>query len=292
MKNTVLVLALLLLPASTLALSAEPAGDDSALAIVTLITGHAVWLEEGTKEKVDLPMFCLLREADQIRTDRGASVKLAFFSGEAFLVAEKSHAIVTRTGLKMKKGKCQSLGRLDALPELQPIASRERPGLTMTGFKVRSATEHPPIMVLASRPAIAVAPVAEVEKYHFSLRNAGGEEVFCCTTSSTSIGLPADILEPGRDYRLDVRAEGEGPGRYVWRDRLVKTVSGDEEKAREAILAKFQATGDVSWLLLLVEIDWRLGLEVDACREYLQAVRLVPGNPAVTEIGNRIGCGN
>ena len=267
-----------------------PPDEDASLAIVTMITGHVVKVDGETKEKTDLPLFGLLRQADQVKTDRGASVKIAFFSGEACLIAEKSHAVITRAGVTMKKGKVQHLGRLDALPELQPIASRERPGLNMTGFKVRSATERPPLMLLASRPVIAISPVAETEKYHFSIRSAGGGEVFCCTTSGTSIEVPAGVLEPEQDYRLEVAAERGGQRQFVLRDHPLRTISAADAKARDALLAKFQTSGDVSWLLLLVEIDWRLGLEVEACREYLQAARLTPGNPAVQELGGRLGC--
>jgi hypothetical protein len=188
-----------------------------------------------------------------------------------------------------------ALPRFLPLPRLAPIAEEEQPGLSagavrIRGERIEGLYPRHGAATLAEATILRFEPVAGSEKYQVEVQDRKGNIVFAIETTNSSVNTMR-ALHPGMRYAWTVRTlERVGPVATGQADFV--TLSAEEAKTREALRKAVEVAGDSASLALLAEVDWSLGLWIEARDELRVVAGGAPGNAdlagALAEVERRL----
>lgn len=268
-----LVLALAALPAVLAETAAAPPLETSA--IVFEISGRAT---AGTPRRI-LERLSRLRAGDTVRTEDGASLKLAFGNGLRYRLGPGSSALLGSQGLSRSEGEVEALPRVPTLPRIPAVrddrgshsaATRVR-GEVLAGIYPRGTA------ALADRARLLFDAVPNAPGYVVEIADAAGERVFRTEVRNGPVEVPAGTLVAGARYSFKVETarrpgpEAVGRGSFV---TLSEEVAHEHRTLEEAL----QKEGDAGAWALLASVNRDLGLLLEAQEAARAALALAPGD--------------
>jgi hypothetical protein len=269
-----------LLPAPTVA-----AASQEAVAIVYQLTGEAHSAVPGRPAKA-VHLFDHLPAGIALEVAPGAHLALAFMTGLRFELGGRSRVTLGLAGLASRAGLVRDLASVSPMPHVSPIATRDHPGsrpggIRLRGGRIEGLYPHRGTTTLAKEVLLNFHPVAGVQGYRIEVRDRQGDKVFGVDVASPPLKLPSEALKPGAGYRWTVRTLGSTCGVARGEAELV-TLSEADTEVREISRKVLTAEGPAS-LPLLAEIDFSLGLLVEAREDLRTALSAKPGDPALRD---------
>ncbi len=144
--------------------------------------------------------------------------------------------------------------------------------------------------MLAEQATLVFQPLDGIPTYRVTVEDDAGRPLYEVESSGHPVPLPPGILGPGRRYYWRVES-GDPQTPSSCRSALFRTVSEEGARALTA-LARDAAGGDAAMALLLAEVDHRLGLDEEICRNLERAADLMAENHAVEQALVDFGCTN
>ncbi len=267
-------------PAPAGAAEKRPAG------MVCLVSGKAS-VVLSPADRRPLRLYDTVREKDVIETEAASGVRVALFTGGLYEVGEKARAEVRADRLVPVAGKVRGAGRVAAMPDIAPIAAGENAGGRMAAFRVRGDLQQ---RVVTDGTELNWPTDGPAREYHLLIQDVEERVVHAAASATPPWAVPPGLLKAETDYYLSVWVQEGERKRYVARWQPMYTIADRSRRAREELLKLYREGQDVSTLLLLADFDRQLGLCGEARREFQEASRLLPGNPAVQEAGSRFEC--
>lgn len=267
--------------------SAEERRDSAApVALVYWLRGEAT-LTVPSEERRALRLFDRLPAGTIVEAGPGSRLALAFANGRRYEFGERSRATLGPADLSLRIGLVRALLSVPSLPRLLPIAEEERPGLRPGAVPIRAEKitglyPHRGAATLAGATSLHFEPVEGAGKYRVEVHDRQGNVIFEAETASSTMNLPAGVLQPGLRYDWTVSTiDRVGP--VVRGSAGFMTLAPDLAEAREALRKAVQKEKDGASLALLADVDRSLGLLLEARDGLRAAVERSPGNAALAE---------
>lgn len=263
---------------------------DSAVAILCMLSGKATVTTKGAP--ADLKLFDRLSAGDVIHTEKGAKATIAFLSGERFEIGEGVQATVQQNKLETK-GAVKSLSSVAAMAKLAPIAASQDAAHRPAAVRIRSGDSdliglypNQDAAVIANQARLEIMPEAEFDKYKVEIENESGDTIFSVETPATTVDVPAGVLKPASTYYWRVRtSEMNEPAERI--EATFVTVSAEDAEARTALQLQAESSGDLSLLVLLAQVDYRLGMQREACK---RAKMLAEKDASLQQLATAFSC--
>jgi hypothetical protein len=221
-----------------------------------------------------LERLAWIAPGDRLVLDRGALVNLLLLDGRRFelrgpLTAEVRASAVEIVDLPRRSPLSGPAIREQApAPELDlaPLAAAERPARELGAVRLRPGAIEgltPDRGVVPPESAtLAFRPVANAPRYRVIVLDGVGRMIHDVETDASEVALPADLLRAGESYLWQVATVGR-PGATLRGEAEFRTLDVRAAKLRSALRAAHE-TSTPEALLLLAEVDRRLGLAVEA----------------------------
>jgi hypothetical protein len=275
---------------------AEPPGAAAgagAVALVAAVAGTPQGCPLGSApcaeaQRVALAPFAWLAEGSRLELDAGSSLTALFLSGRRFEVRGPLHAAVLADAVAaVGSTAAGAIRELPAAgpPEVMPIAPGELPAPQLGAIRIRGGEiaglyPNERATALATATTLTFRPVATASRYAVSVLDGRGVKVFETQTSAAALAVPSGILRLGEEYLWQVSTL-DHPGGVLRGEAELRTLDGEAARAREALRARLAAAGDAASLVVLAEVDRRLGLLAEARDELAAAAALAPGVTAL-----------
>jgi hypothetical protein len=265
--------------------TAEPAG------LVSAVGGSAERCHAEGSACGALERLAWVAPGERLVLKRGAVVSVLLLDGRRFdlrgpLTAEVRAAGVEIVDLPRRSplaGPAIREQAPNARLDLAPLAEAERPARELGAVRLRPGTIDglipDRIVVPAEAVTLAFHPVANSPRYRVIVLDAVGRKVHDAETDSAEMALPADRLRAGESYLWQVATVGR-TGPTLRGEAEFRTLDARAATLRSALRAA-HATSAPEALLLLAEVDRRLGLGGEARRAAEQLTANAAGDEAV-----------
>jgi len=297
--NTTLVLLFLLSSGILLSLFAgSQSRPEEKTAIVCFITGKAWVLEPGAKELREIDLFDWIKSGATIETGTGAKLIVAFSTGERHELGGKTKATMTQAGFTSVSGSIVRLAPAPVMPQIASISRESKPGSRMSGIRLRGRSAKQEIFnlypngseaVLADEAVLSFSNLGEAARFRVEIEDEPGNNILSLETTSSEVIISPGVLKPGANYYWSVRTlEKDKPASIA--DAEFTTVEDKNAKARNTFKAQVYQSKSAADLLLLVEMDMKLGLRKEACKTLEAALSLSPNNEKIIKASYLFGC--
>ncbi len=248
--------------------------QEPAAAVVISLEGN-VTVTTGSGAAVPARVFDWLKAGTAIETGPGSHVALALGNGQRFEVQESSRATVEAQTVQEVSGTLRRLAPAPPIPRLAaieggPPAGGRAGAVRLRGPQIRNCYPGARASVLADQAILRFDPADEVREYLIEVEDADGASVYRTRTTAVTVPLAPGLLAPGATYLW--RATGVGGEPPPRCEAEFRVVPAKDAKEREAYRAAAQQEGGVEPLLMLAELDRRMGLAFEA-RSGLMAVK-------------------
>ncbi len=301
----------------------DTVGDGSnPVAIVCWISGNAKFLKTASSRAKTLSVLDRLPSGAIVRTDEGAQVMLVFLDGERYVLGSGSKIRVGRRGVKIDAGSVQRLESVPAVAQLPRLAKDQKPGKRPAAGRIRQARfaprptfelyPHDQATLLHDAPVLHFRALSRVERYEVEVRDIRGRDIYSVEMDvrataanrgskpsrrrthrnfldTVRVEIPEGVLVPETVYHL--RVSSGSMGRQILHgDTLFTTASRRDARARHHLARQAAATDDPGLLMLLADVDYRLGLWREACDSLARLAIHEPNQSAWTEVKERFEC--
>ena len=257
------------------------AGAVPPVAIVYSLTGTSSLVAPNAARR-PLQLFDRLPAGTALEAGPGSRVAVAFVNGLRYELAERARVTIGRKDLDSRRGPVRALPRVPPLPDLSPIAVKDRPGPRAGAVRIRQEeidglSPRDGAVTLASATVLSFQKASGTSSYQVEIEDVRGAVIFRVTTESSTVRVPAGILTPGIRYHWTVSTVNR-PGPVMRGEADFITLSRKTAEARERLREALEASGDDDSRALLSAIDHALGLTSDAPRGVV-VESVTPGSP-------------
>ena len=260
-RRSLVLVALLALPAPPPVLSQRAAAVSSPVALVIEVHG-TVWADVDGR-KAPARTFDWFTAGTALSTEDGSTAVVVFENGARVQLGERARIRVTANGPAQTKGLVRTLAPVPPLPRVSAV-TLEGPATRINAVRVRGdaiAQLHPnDAAVLADRTQLRFEPAREFGSYAIAIEREDGTIAFETTTSAAVVDVPAQVLQPGARYYWRVAAQ-DPLGRVVRGSARFVTLTSEQWARREALRQHLEFSP--SNLAFLTAIDRSLGLVPD-----------------------------
>jgi len=259
------------------------AGEKRA-ALISELTGSASIQERASAASAAVERFAAVSEGAMLSVRRESRATIVLSNGKRFVLDAGARATVLADRLTAISGSVEELPALPVLPRL--VALEASAPKALGGVRLRSTAivglSPSNGSALASRATLRFKPVAGAATYHVEIEDEKGRAIFGVQTTSPEVRVPPDILTAGAAYYWTVRTL-DRPGAQARGSAEFATLRAEEATAREHLLRRLHAEGDVSSVALLAAIDRHLGLYQEALEGFRAALTRSPDDRALIQ---------
>jgi hypothetical protein len=254
-----------------------------ALGLVCFLSGDAR-LHGGSGKERPFQLYDSIQEGDQIKVGNNALLKIILFNGEAYEIRGPALAVIQQGKVKSLQGQVHFMPSVAIMPQIALFDSDNQPGRRMAASRIRGSAN---LVVAANHAKLYFPPAEGNRNYHVVITNFSGTEVFSLKTENATCTVPVGVLSPGREYYFNVWSEQGQTRTQLVRWKHLLTLGEEDSRSREILRQMYQENGEVAILLLLAELDRKLGLYHCAMQEFQEALAHYPDNPALQEAADR-----
>lgn len=255
-------------------LSAQIQGKESA-AILVLVEGTVTVTPAGGKP-APARAFDWIEIGSAVETAASSRCILATVGGQRYELGERTRSSVNRGKVEAVTGEMRQTAASAPIPRIAAIeasyTSVQRGGaVRLRGPQLANCDPSPHSAVLPDRVIFSFEPAAAVRRYSVEVRASDGTLVHKAESAGGEVKVPEGLLAAGSEYVWRVtgmgREGGTAPPRCEARFRVLSRDAAEERAAFVQSLNR----ADPSSLLLLAEVDRRLGLVREARIELREA---------------------
>jgi hypothetical protein len=249
---------------------------DKAAAVIADVQGHEAFVSRE-RSRVRLERLDWMPAGARLETGPDSSVVVVFWSGRRWRIEERTNARVDADGIRAVRGRVVELPAFPPLPRVGAIRA-DQPSGAGAAVRVRGRywtrvypREH--ARTLCRATTLRFETAGRLTEFWVQVKDPQGRVVFETTILGNSVGVPPGILAPATRYAWKV--EPLPPNGTPEAIGSFETLSAEIEATRDTLHAS-SGSRDPATLAMLAEIDWRLGLLVEAHQGFEAALAAMP----------------
>jgi hypothetical protein len=268
--------------------------EHTAVALVTLVKGQATETGSAAGER-ELTLLERLEPGQMVSTGELSQVVITYFDGRRFRLLAETRARVGRDEPEVIQGELVALSPVAAVPSLGVIERNEVPGKAIAASRLR---QDPPADQVGLVPAdnelvhagyctLRFSLLPGVKRYQVTIEDERLAQIMEVTSDTGEIQLAPDLLQAGAEYYWEVCSLR---GRRACRGAVFRTLPADQAALRAELAAQARDSGETDLLVLLAELDRRLGLHRQACEGLDTSLRSGVDQRPILDALHRFDC--
>lgn len=265
----------------------------SVVAIISEIQGEANVILQSKNPRA-LELFEWLPAGALIKIDKNSRAIVAFHNGSRYELSAGAEVTLLEDKPKIRKGSVKALEPFPPIPRFAVIAEPLKAGVKSGAIRIRGDDTFSWLYprsgnaTLPQSTLLVFAAIPDASRYRVIVKRETGETVFDRETTETEVPIPEDVIFPGERYSWSVTAfktQGlpiRGFGEFL-------ALDSETAKVRMRLKQTLEMKGDSEALAFLAAVDRRLGLLLEAWKEFGAAYAVSDGNPAIRSIVDEIG---
>jgi hypothetical protein len=244
----------------------------SAVAVVSEMQGTASAATPDNGRTI-LKLFDWLGAGSSVEVDGDSRVVLAFSNGNRYELPTHTRVRLLDEGVEKISGTVKTLDPFPPMPHFPAIAASPQLGARSGAIRVRGAQEFKRLYpcndsaTLPESTILMYSAMPQASRYHVVLKDESGRSILDMDTAKTEVSIPPGTMTEGSQYSWSVEAKGTlgviGQGQCGF-----STLPQESIRERALLKQHLEMKGDARSLALLAAIDERLGLLLEAKKEF------------------------